>query len=163
MAAVAVATGSRVQGRSACQPTDTLLSSRARLSVVGCMLVCMEQAYVPPGWPNQVPPPGAPGFERRAVNHLFDLCPPDYRNYRLLARHPLLLVRFTARLLAAQRNGTDATIAALRADMAGFVPPEAVEQGLSLLRAEQQRLERAMLEVSLLEQVFRGRTFVARM
>lgn len=123
----------------------------------------MEQVYVPPGWPRQLPPPGAPGLERRIVNYLLDLSPPDYRGYPPLRRQPVLLVRFTARLLAAQRHGTDAAIAALRADMAGHLPPPAIEEGLRLLRAEQQRLDREIVAVSLIEQVLRGHTFVARL
>ncbi len=123
----------------------------------------MEQVYVPPGWPAEVPPPGAPGFERRLQAWLLDLCPPDYRGYPLLLRQPLLLIRLTARLLAAQRAGTDAAIAALRADLAPFIEPKAIEDGLRVLWAEQQRLDRTMLAVSLVEQVLRGRQYVPRM
>ncbi|MFV0459180.1 MAG: hypothetical protein ACK5MT_10500 [Actinomycetales bacterium] len=123
----------------------------------------MDQAYVPPGWPAAVPPPGAPGFERRAVGWLLDLCPPDYRGYPPLTRHPLLLVRCTARLLAAQRVGTENAIATLRADLAGYVEPPTVEDGLRVLRAEQQRLDATMLAVSLVERVLRGHRFTPKM
>ncbi len=133
------------------------------LSVVAGKLVCMEQVYLPPGWPQAVRPPGAPGFERSVIAWLFDLCPPEYRGYPQLRRYPQLLVRLTARLLAAQRNGTDSALAALRADMAGFVDPPAIEDGLRILRAEQQRLDRTILAVSLVERVLRGQVFTPRM
>lgn len=120
-------------------------------------------AYTPPGWPPAVPPPGAPGFADRARGFLLDLCPPDYRGYPVLARHLPLLVRFTARLLAAQLVGTDTATAALRADMAGFVDGRAIEDGLRTLRAEKARLEAAILAVSLIERVLRGEEFVARL
>lgn len=97
------------------------------------------------------------------MNWLLDLCPPDYRGYPLLTRQPLVLIRFAARLLAAQRQGTEAAVAATRADLAGYVEPQVVETAIRVLRAEQQRLDRAIIEVSLVEQALRGHTFVPRM
>lgn len=127
------------------------------------MIGFMEQVYVPPGWPSAVPPPGAPGFERRVTAWLLDLCPPEYRGYPLLGRQPLVLIRFAARLLAAQRTGMDTAVASLRADLAGLVAPQAIEDGMRLLRAEQQRLDSAMLAVHLVERVLRGHRFVAKL
>ncbi len=133
------------------------------MSVLAGKLDLVEQVYLPPGWPSAVRPPGAPGFERSVVAWLLDLCPPEYRGYPPLRRHPQLLVRFTARLLAAQRNGADTALASLRADMAGFIEPPAIEDGVRILRAEQQRLDQAILAVSLVERVLRGHVFVPRM
>ncbi len=110
-----------------------------------------------------MPPPAAPGFERRARAWLLDLCPPEYRGYPVLARHLSLLARFAARQLAAQRAGTEATIGALRADMTGFVEVAAIEEALRVLRAEQQRIDQAILAVSLIERVLRGEDFVPRL
>lgn len=120
-------------------------------------------SYLPPGWPEQVPSPADPGFEPRAREFLLDLCPPEYRGYPPLSRHLLLLVRLTARQLAAQRVGTETATASLRADLAGYLPVAVVEEGLGTLRAEQYRLERQMAQVSLLEQAMRGRRFVPRL
>ena len=121
------------------------------------------ESYLPPGWPEEVPGLEHPGFEHRARAFLLDLCPPEYRGYPPLSRHLLLLVRLTARQLAAQRVGTETAIASLRADLAGHLPVPVVEQGLGVLRAEQYRLERQMQQVSLLEQALRGRRFVPRL
>ncbi|MCW2932732.1 MAG: hypothetical protein JWM19_3694, partial [Actinomycetia bacterium] len=36
-------------------------------------------AYIPPGWPAGVHPPGSDGFEATATAWLLDVVPPDYR------------------------------------------------------------------------------------
>ena len=48
----------------------------------------------PPGWPREVRPPDAPDWERTACSWLLDQCPPDYRAYPALRRHPVVLARF---------------------------------------------------------------------
>ena len=45
-------------------------------------------AYVPPGWPEDVRPPGSGDFEGSAVAWLLDVVPPEYRQYGVLRRHP---------------------------------------------------------------------------
>ena len=62
-------------------------------------------AYVPPGWPEEVRPPGTPDWERTATAWLFDLCPPDYRAHDVLRRHPPVLARFAARHVQAGGRG----------------------------------------------------------
>ena len=54
----------------------------------------MPELVAPPGWPRQVRPPGAPGWERTAVAWLLDVCPPEYRSYPALRRHDVILARF---------------------------------------------------------------------
>ena len=56
---------------------------------------------LPPGWPQEVRPPGAPDWERTAVAWLFDLVPPDYRAHEVLRRYPVLLARFAGDHVAA--------------------------------------------------------------
>src|SRR3954447_15897511 len=58
-------------------------------------------ATVPPGWPEEVRPPGAPDWERTAVAWLYDLVPPDYRVHEVLRRYPVLLARFAGDHVAA--------------------------------------------------------------
>src|SRR3954451_8857066 len=60
---------------------------------------------VPPGWPVEVRPPGAPDWERTAVAWLFDLVPPDYRAHEVLRRYPVLLARFAADHVSAGVGG----------------------------------------------------------
>ena len=66
-------------------------------------------ATVPPGWPEEVRPPGAPDWERTAVAWLFDLVPHDYRAHEVLRRYPVLLARFAGDHVAA---GLEAAISA---------------------------------------------------
>lgn len=123
----------------------------------------MDAAYAPPGWPAEVPPPGAPGWEGRAVAWLLDLCPHEYRGYAVLARHPLLLVRFAARLVSAQQAGTQSARASLRADLSGYLATSVVVEGLDVLDAEQQRLAEVSAAVQQLERALRGQVFVPRL
>lgn len=123
----------------------------------------MDAAYSPPGWPAEVPPPGVPGWERRAVAWLLDLCPHEYRGYGVLARHPLLLVRLAARLVAAQHAGTQSARASLRGDLSGYLPSSVVAEGLQVLDAEEQRLAAVTWSVQLVERAMRGQVFVPRL
>ncbi len=120
-------------------------------------------AYLPPGWPSEVPPPAVRGWERRAVAWLLDLCPHEYRGYPLLQRHPLLMVRLTARHVAAQQAGVATAVAQLRADLAGYVPGPVVSEGIQVLEAEAARLSRCAHAVMLVERALRGQDFVPRL
>lgn len=120
-------------------------------------------AHLPPGWPPEVPPPGAPGWERRAVGWLLDLCPHEYRGYPVLRRHPLLAVRLAARHVAAQQAGTATAVAQLRADLAGYLPGPVVTEGLEVLEAERRRLGGVARAVTLVERALRGQVFVPRL
>src|SRR2546429_3101 len=62
-------------------------------------------AYVPPGWPSSVQPPGSEGFERTAVAWLLDVVPPDYRLYGVLRRHPVALAAMARHHVAACVEG----------------------------------------------------------
>jgi hypothetical protein len=44
---------------------------------------------VPPGWPEDVRPPGGGDFEASAIAWLLDVVPPYYRQYSVLRRHHL--------------------------------------------------------------------------
>ncbi len=123
----------------------------------------MEQAYVPPGWPAPVRPPGSPGWERTAAAWLLDLCPPDYRRYEVLRRHPVVLARFAAlhvdASVAAARHG----LATVRAELRDLVPPEAVAAGVAAFEREGARLSATARAVALVEQALRGQRFVRRL
>jgi len=76
---------------------------------------------VPPGWPPGVLPPQAPDWERSAVGWLFDLCPPDYRAYEVLRRHPVVLARFAAGHVASGVSAARDGLRTLRAELKGVV------------------------------------------
>jgi hypothetical protein len=118
---------------------------------------------VPPGWPAAVDPPESPEFEKHAVNWLLDLCPPDYRMYDVLRRYPVILARFAAghvsSAIAAARSG----VAGARAELAGLVPPEAVEAAVSAYERELVRLTATARGVDVVSQALRGRKFTQKL
>ena len=52
------------------------------------------EGFAPAGWPREVRPPGAPGWEASAAAWLLDLCPADWRGYPGLRKHLVVLARF---------------------------------------------------------------------
>jgi hypothetical protein len=122
-----------------------------------------DRAYAPPGWPAEVPPPGAPGWERRAVGWLFDLCPPDYRSYEVLRAYPVVLARFAAAHVEAAVETARRGLATARADLRDVVPPEAVEATVAAYEREGHRLVGVARAVRLVEQALSGTTFRPRL
>jgi hypothetical protein len=118
---------------------------------------------VPPGWPPQVRPPGAPEWERSAVGWLFDLCPPDYRAYEVLRRHPQVLARFAARHVEAGIQAARDGLASIRAEMRDLVPPETVTAAVAAYEREGARLVVTARALALVEEALRGGTFVAKL
>ena len=123
----------------------------------------MVQLVAPPGWPAQVRPPGAPGWEHTAVNWLLDICPPEYRSYPTLRRHEVVLARFAVlhveALQAAVRRGLSEARSALR-DVADT---DTVEAAVATWHTESARLLAERRAVGLVEEALRGRRFVARL
>ena len=123
----------------------------------------MVQLVAPPGWPRQVRPPGAPGWEHSAVTWLLDICPPEFRSYPVLRRHDVVLARFAVLHVeacqAAVRRGLSEARAALR-DVADLA---AVDAAVETWQAESARLMAERRAVGLVEEALRGRRFVARL
>jgi hypothetical protein len=117
---------------------------------------------VPPGWPAEVPPPGADAWERKAVNWLLDLCPPEYRSYGVLRRWPPLLARFAGEhvdaCLEGVRRGVETVRHALR-----DLPPEVVEEAIGAYDAEALRLSRAAVAVDLVGRALSGTRYRPRL
>ena len=123
----------------------------------------MAGAYVPPGWPAEVPPPGVGGWERRAVGWLFDLCPADYRAYDVLRRHPVVLARFAAGHCAAAIDAAHRGLATARAELRDLLPPEAIEATVETYEREGARLAAAARGVDLVGRALRGERFPPRL
>jgi hypothetical protein len=123
----------------------------------------VSRLVTPPGWPRQVRPPGAPGWERSAVGWLLDICPPEFRSYPVLRRHDVVLARFAVLHVeacqAAVRRGLSEARAALR-DVADLA---AVDEAVEAWQAESARLLAERRAVGLVEEALRGRRFVARL
>lgn len=118
---------------------------------------------LPPGWPPQVRPPGAPEWERSALGWLFDQCPPDYRGYDVLRRHPLVLARFAAVSLDAAVAAAADGLHTMRAELRDRVAPEVVEAAVGALELEAHRLRAARRAVDLVERALRGERWVPRL
>lgn len=117
----------------------------------------------PPGWPGEVPPPGVPDWERRAVGWLYDLCPPDYRAHEVLRRHPVVLARCAAWHVAAGLEATRHGLGAARAELRDVVPVDVVEATIAALEREGARLAGLRRAVDLVERALRGERWVPRL
>lgn len=118
---------------------------------------------VPPGWPRAVPDPEAPRFADRVVSWLLDLCPPDYRAHDVFRRHPVILARLAALHADASLAAARAAYAGARRDLAGRVPPEAIDETLAALSREGAHLAARVREVGLVEEALQGRRWRPRM
>lgn len=119
--------------------------------------------YVPPGWPEEVRPPGAPDWEATAINYLLDCCPPDFRGYRVLRRHPVVLARFAAEFIESQYATARTGMRNLRSSLGSQVEPEVVESAVEAWQHQQAQLARVRRAVALLEESLRGKVFIRRL
>jgi hypothetical protein len=120
-----------------------------------------EQA-VPPGWPREVRPPGAPGWERSATAWLFDLCPPDYRAHAVLTRHPVVLARVAAHHVTAGVQAARDGLATARQELGDVVDATTVEAAVAAYEREGARLLATSRSLALVEEALRGGRFRRR-
>ena len=116
-------------------------------------------AYLPPGWPTGVHPPGSEGFERTAVAWLLDVVPPDYRLHGVLQRHPVALATLARRHLAACVEGARQGYRTARTELGGVLPVSGVDAVLAAYRSEGHRLVTAARAADLVERALRGKEF----
>lgn len=117
----------------------------------------------PPGWPHEVRPPDAPDWEATAVNWLLDLCPPEYRRYSGLRRHPVVLVRFAVLHVEANQAACRRGLSQIRADLKDVAGLEVVEAAVQTFQLEEARLLGVRRAAGLVEEALRGRRYVARL
>jgi hypothetical protein len=117
--------------------------------------------YVPAGWPAQVRPPGTPGWQRTATAFLLDCCPPEFRAYPVLRRHPVVLARFAARYVAGQCTTAQDGVAEIRTGLPRSVPPQVVTEAVEAWLEQGAHLLRVRRAVGLVEDALRGREFIA--
>ena len=118
---------------------------------------------LPPGWPEQVRPPGAPDWERTAVAWLFDLVPPDYRAHEVLRRYPVLLARFAADHVAAGLEAARKGWRTVRVELADQLPADAIEAAMTAYEREGARLAAAARGVEVVAGALRGERWVPRL
>lgn len=119
--------------------------------------------YVPPGWPAEVRPPGAPDWEATASAWLFDHCPADFRGHSVLRRHPVILAGFAAAFVESQLVATRQGLAQARDSLRDQVPPHVVDEAVDAWQAESAHLMRVRRGVALVEEALRGKVFIRRL
>jgi hypothetical protein len=119
--------------------------------------------YVPPGWPDRVRPPGAPDWEATAVAYLLDCCPPDFRSYPVLRRHPVVLARFATRFIMGQHASAQEGLAEVRTSLADYVSADVIKAAIDAWLEQEAMLARTRRAVVLVEEALRGRVFVRKL
>jgi hypothetical protein len=120
-------------------------------------------AYVPPGWPSGVHPPGSEDFERTAQAWLLDVVPADYRLHGVLRRYPLALAAMAAHHARACVAGAREGYRNARTEVGGALPPHALEALLAAYRAEGRRLVATAQAVDLVARALRGEVFTPQL
>jgi hypothetical protein len=120
-------------------------------------------AYIPPGWPAGVHPPGSEDFESTAVGWLLDVVPPDYRLHGVLRRYPVALAALARYHSKACVEGARQGYRTARTELAGVLPPHAIDTVLAAYRKEGARLAATAEAVDLVERALRGEEFTPRM
>ena len=116
--------------------------------------------YLPPEWPTGVHPPGSEDFESTAVGWLLDVVPPDYRLHGVLRRYPVALAAMARYHSKACVEGARQGYRTARTELAGALPPHAIDTVLAAYRKEGARLAATARAVGLIERALRGEVFV---
>ena len=119
--------------------------------------------YIPPGWPAGVHPPGSEEFESTAVGWLLDVVPPDYRLHGVLRRYPIALATMARHHSKACVEGAREGYRTARTELAGVLPPHAIDTVLVAYRTEGARLAETARAVDLVERALRGEVFTPKM
>jgi hypothetical protein len=120
-------------------------------------------AYIPPGWPAGVHPPGSEDFESTAVGWLLDVVPPDYRLHGVLRRYPVALATMARYHSKACVEAARQGYRTARTELAGALPPHAIDTVLAAYRKEGARLAATAEAVDLVERALRGEVFTPKM
>src|SRR5215469_16632108 len=120
-------------------------------------------AYIPPGWPAGVHPPGSEEFESTAVGWLLDVVPPDYRLHGVLRRYPIALAVMARYHSEACVEGAREGYRTARTELAGALPPHAIDTILAAYHKEGARLAETARAVGLVERALRGEVFTPKM
>lgn len=123
----------------------------------------VSRHVAPPGWPPEVRPPDAPDWEATAVSWLLDLCPPEYRRYQGLRRHPVVLARFAVIHVEADQAAVRRGLSGIRMDLRDVATDAVVEAAVQTFLLEDARLATVRRAAGLVEEALRGRRYVARL
>jgi hypothetical protein len=118
--------------------------------------------YTPAGWPAGVHPPGSDDFEVTAVGWLLEVVPPDYRLHGVLRRYPIALATMARYHSKACVEGARHGYRTARTELAGTMPPHAIDTVLAAYRKEGARLAATARAVGLIERALRGETLTPK-
>ena len=104
-----------------------------------------------------------PEWERTAVNWLLDICPPEYRGYPGLRRHPVLLARFAVLHVEASQAAVSRGLSEGRGVLRDVAGEAEVAAALEIWERESARLIGVRRAAGLVEEALRGRRYVARL
>jgi len=110
-----------------------------------------------------VHPPGSEDFESTAVGWLLDVVPPDYRLHGVLRRYPVALATMARYHSKACVEAARQGYRMARTDLAGALPPHAIDTVLAAYRKEGARLAATAEAVALVERALRGEVFTPKM
>jgi hypothetical protein len=110
-----------------------------------------------------VHPPGSEEFESTAVGWLLDVVPPDYRLHGVLRRYPVALAALARYHSKACVEGARQGYRTARTELAGALPPHAIDTVLAAYRKEGARLAATAQAVDLIERALRGEVFTPKM
>jgi hypothetical protein len=110
-----------------------------------------------------VHPPGSEEFESTAVGWLLDVVPPDYRLHGVLRRYPVALAALARYHSKACVEGARQGYRTARTELAGALPPHAIDTVLAAYRKEGARLAAIAQAVDLIERALRGEVFTPKM
>ena len=107
-------------------------------------------------------PPGSEEFESTAVGWLLDVVPPDYRLHGVLRRYPVALATIARYHAKACVEGARQGYRTARTDLAGALPPHAIDTVLAAYRKEGARLADTARAAGLVERALRGEVFTPK-
>jgi hypothetical protein len=110
-----------------------------------------------------VHPPGSEDFESTAIGWLLDVVPPDYRLHGVLRRYPVALATMARYHAKACVEGARQGYRTARTELAGALPPHAIDTVLAAYRKEGARLAATAEAVDLVERALRGEVFTPKM
>jgi len=110
-----------------------------------------------------VHPPGSEEFESTAIGWLLDVVPPDYRLHGVLRRYPVALATMARYHSKACVEGARQGYRTARTELAGALPPHAIDTVLAAYRKEGARLAATAEAVDLVERALRGEVFTPGM
>lgn len=110
----------------------------------------------PEDWPAGVPTPSTPGWEKAAVNWLFEQLPPGYRSHEVLRENPAVLVQMARTHLRLVYTEVVRGYRTSAVQLKGELPPHAVREVDEVYRLERERIIRCGKAVDAVEKALDG-------